>query len=438
MDLLIIHYDLKAGGRAADVIQAQTRALNGNGEIGRIKVLAGDVHSSRRIEGAEVISFSPMNRLDSDNGFLENRRLYRAIQQQLGAHMNRNTVIHAHNLNTGENPLLTLALRHLAGDGVTVLNHVHSFAEDHSEARGSLRQVIHDDFKQDVFDVMYPELDNYHYAVANSSDFLRLVNKGVAPTRIHRLPSPIAPDAPPRDHGYALKESLAAAGDVDWSLPVFGCPATAADDNNLGELALLAALFPERANFVAAPATRAEHERDNLNRWRRFCAENGVRLRFAPDGQHCLGDLLAATDRCVTTSLQEGSSHRFLTPWLHGRALVGRNIPRLTGDMLELGMELPGMYERLRVPRKGELRDFPELTRREQMELVADVARNELSAATLLELNPELGRLFEDIPMTSIRHNATLIAAEHSMERFGERLGDAYAKLRRSAEPALA
>ena len=49
----------------------------------------------------------------------------------------------------------------------------------------------------------------------------------------------------------------------------------------------------------------------------------------------------------VSTSVAEGFGLGFLEPWTFDKGLCGRNIPEITNDFSDLGIELDHLYERV-------------------------------------------------------------------------------------------
>jgi hypothetical protein len=52
----------------------------------------------------------------------------------------------------------------------------------------------------------------------------------------------------------------------------------------------------------------------------------------------------------MTTSIAEGFGLAFLESWLMGRSLAGRNLPEITSDFSEAGVDLTPLYDRLDIP----------------------------------------------------------------------------------------
>ena len=58
----------------------------------------------------------------------------------------------------------------------------------------------------------------------------------------------------------------------------------------------------------------------------------------------------AAADLLLTTCVAEGFGMVFLEAWLAGRNLVGRDLPEITADFVEAGIQLDSLFARLPVP----------------------------------------------------------------------------------------
>jgi hypothetical protein len=57
--------------------------------------------------------------------------------------------------------------------------------------------------------------------------------------------------------------------------------------------------------------------------------------------------MVSSAEAIVTTSMAEGFGLGYLEPWGFGKSLYGRNLPEITGDFPELGVNLDQLYNRL-------------------------------------------------------------------------------------------
>jgi hypothetical protein len=83
-----------------------------------------------------------------------------------------------------------------------------------------------------------------------------------------------------------------------------------------------------------------------------LAAELNLPVEFAAGEQAGLSfeQLVRSADVLVTTSVAEGFGLAFLEPWLLDRPLVGRNLPEITDEFADAGVQLGNLYERLDVP----------------------------------------------------------------------------------------
>jgi len=58
-----------------------------------------------------------------------------------------------------------------------------------------------------------------------------------------------------------------------------------------------------------------------------------------------ISDLFSSGGVSVGTSVDEGFGFTFVEPWLAGNALIGRNLPRVTADFKNNGMQLDHLYD---------------------------------------------------------------------------------------------
>jgi hypothetical protein len=93
-------------------------------------------------------------------------------------------------------------------------------------------------------------------------------------------------------------------------------------------------------------------ERPGYVRWRSFSASLDLPVHFGIGEQHTgsFESLLHSADTLVTTSIAEGFGMAFLEPWLIDRPVTGRNLPEITHEFAQAGVELDSLYERVDIP----------------------------------------------------------------------------------------
>ena len=129
-------------------------------------------------------------------------------------------------------------------------------------------------------------------------------------------------------------------------------PTRAIRRKNIGELALLALAFGKEYDFATSlipenPEWKPVHEG-----WQDIAGELDLPIRFGigESGEFQFSELVGWSDAIITTSVAEGFGLAFLEPWLCGKSVVGRNLPRITEDFADTGIDLSHLYERIDIP----------------------------------------------------------------------------------------
>ena len=262
------------------------------------------------------------------------------------------TLLHIHNHSLGKNSSLPGAVRQLAAAGYRQLLQIHDFAEDLRPA--NYRHLADSWQLSDTNDVsrgLYPCAAQIHYAVLNHRDYGVLQSAGVAAGRLHLLPNPVG--SPDRIEDPASAR-LAFEGEFDCrdSAGVVVYPVRGIRRKNLGEFLLTSALTkPGTISAVTLPATSAA-EVPSYDAWRGVAArlQLPVRWEVGLSDRLSFPEIIAASDRILTTSIAEGFGMVFLEAWLYGRMLVGRNLPEITSDFVDRGVDLQHLASSIEIP----------------------------------------------------------------------------------------
>jgi hypothetical protein len=450
MKIAIVHYHLEPGG-VTRVIENTLEGWASSGHSVETVVLSGRQYAGDRIPKTQVIEgldyATPEQALDPE---LLMERMKGGARSSLGGMPD---LWHIHNHSLGKNPSLTGATALLAQAGEFLLLHPHDFAED---GRPHNFKAL-----DEVYSQAYPSSRRIHYAVLNNRDRLFLSDLFAdSESKVHMLANAIPNNEP----------ELSA--DIDSSpLPenLFLYPVRAVRRKNLGELALLAASYPEKhfANSLGPtnPAFRPQFER-----WKSFAKESALQLTYG------LGDLVecsfpsmvASSDGIVTTSVAEGFGLGFLEPWIFGKSLCGRNLPEITGDFSQHGVQLDNLYNRLELnidlvqdpttllpkieaalatfyqdygeelpPRASQeafgsivtdkLIDFGRLDEPLQEELISAVIKSEQARESIRAQSS-----IQSLPTSRIKKNTSAVRENFSMDAYGDKLIQIYQSLIRA------
>ncbi|QIA08137.1 glycosyltransferase family protein [Draconibacterium halophilum] len=426
MPVVIIHSHLNPGG-VTRIIQSQIDSLEGE----EIKVLVGACPDAGKITSpnAELHIIPELDYLErrkyTDQEAME---MLHKIHSEIRDYITPDTVLHFHNLNLGKNPIVTYAVYLLAKEGVKVFNHAHDFAEDRPSNYAFLEEIIYGNFSQNINEVLYPKLPNYHFGVLNSFDFERLQGLGVTDDRIEWLPNPVtfnaSGDLPEKtDAKKAICEEL----NIDANKLLVTYPVRVIQRKNIGEFILLSILFRHRANFAVTQPPQNPVEIEMYNQWIKFCNDNEIDIVFEAGKKVNFEKLLRGTDFCITTSYKEGFGMVYLEPWLLDTPVVGRDIDFITRDFKNDGFSFPTLYYKLNIP--GIKTDFKDLNLKMQMEIIQGVVSGKIEKHKLFEQNPILNTLFSDVKSYITEKNKTIIKNNYSLQGYGIKLQKRYKKM---------
>lgn len=484
MNIVILHHHLNRGG-VTQVIVNHLRALNevvDECEPCRVGIIFGGRQEDwptdlpSQLAGVEL-SLHVVPEIEYDTDASPEPRPNH-LARQLAAAMEQagfgpeDTVLHVHNHSLGKNVSLPGALGRLARDGYALLLHIHDFAEDfRPDNFRRLLQTAGDGDADRLCAALYPQAAHVHYAVLNGRDLQVLRSAGVPSSRLHSLPNPVAefgglpPQGQARDR---LLEQFPTTADGAYILyPVRGIRR-----KNLGESLLWSAATSGGTHIGVTKPPLNPVEQPSYRFWKELAAELSLPVVFEVGNAQGLTfhDNVAAANAFITTSVAEGFGMVFLEAWLADRPLIGRNLPEITGDYVNAGVNLDALYEYLTVPvewigrrafRQGmaetyrkvmadfgqpqpteeTLRgqidslvedgsvDFAYLTRSLQEAVVRSVASDAHRRQVLLDLNPQLagplatvGRADRD----SVASNAEAVRAKFSLKAAGRRLHRLY------------
>lgn len=375
------------------------------------------------------------------------------------------TLLHVHNHSLGKNASLPGALKRLAAAGYAQLLQIHDFAEDF---RPLNYRLLSDTFGRENVPVeLYSHDDRLHYAVLNRRDQAILHDAGIPAPRLHFLPNsvPSPGQLPDRDQARRKLHQQLGVPPADRFVlyPVRGIRR-----KNVGEALLWSFLAGAETTTGITLAPLNPAEQTAYRRWQSVADELNAPFVFETGeaGGLSFAENLAAADLILTTSIAEGFGMVFLEAWLAGRALTGRNLPEITVDFADVGIEFPLLYDRLNIPMNwvghGRLAevlqaglsavmksyelppidpaewdrilsrkiqhdavDFADLNEPLQERIVRRVASDADARQELLKRNPTIRQAF-DSDDALVKQNRQLIEQTYSLQPTGTRLAEVY------------
>ena len=480
MKIAILHHHLNRGG-VTQVILNHVRCLaTARREPTHVLVLHGgrqDAWPNEPFEGQRPenlrLTVDSVDGLDYDDGKLRIDELAVAISDKLQQHGfgPEQTLLHIHNHSLGKSVSLPGAISRLASSGYRMLLQIHDFAEDLRPANfARLRTALGDASTAEVAAYLYPQADHIHYALLNRRDNDIFLTTGISAERVFLLPNPVFASGSLPDHSKALSRFRQTHGLGDEQQVVL-YPVRGIRRKNLGEMLLWAALADERHVFALTLPATSEAELPGFRRWVQLAQELQLPVLWdvgLADGLTYL-DNLAAAHRLLTTSVAEGFGLVFLESWLNGRPLIGRDLPEITADFVDNGVDLSRLSDRLSVPidwidkdtyirrclselgklsstygqelpsaervlrdsvEHGEV-DFAALGIADQADVIRRVTGDREAARELLNRNPFIEESLQDDDGWSdlIERNATAVRTAYSYSETAARLEKVYSTL---------
>ena len=315
MKIAFIHYHLKTGG-VTTVLRQQVEAIKDDCEVLVFTGMPPDQPfpaETITIKGLGYDVFCPNPPAPEDIA----SSIINAIGAKFGGPC---SVLHVHNPTLAKNKQFLSILKCLQRYNLHLFLQIHDFAED-----GRPLSYYSDDYPSDC-----------HYGVINSPDFGLLLKAGLKTNGLHKIFN-IVKD-------FDLKAS-------DRSpQPRVLYPIRAIRRKNIGEAILLSLFFQKGESLVITLPPNSPVDINSYKGWKSFVENNALRVEFDAGLEHDFSDLVKTSLFLITTSITEGFGFSFIEPWLAGKLVWGRRIPRTCADFERNGVRLKHMYDKLWVP----------------------------------------------------------------------------------------
>ena len=406
MKLAILHYHLNRGG-VTQVVANHLRSLakvpRDKRLVQEVKIFYGGRHAGWPTDIGEQLgdlemSLVKLPTLEYDDESPKDVDLKNSLLEALareGCSPNE-TILHVHNHSLGKNVAFPSALWSLARQGYRLLLQIHDFAEDsrpHNYQR--LVAALSPGSPETLGRRLYPQAPHIHYATLNGRDYSLLTAAGVSEQRLHLLPNPVSPFGDSGDRQRARKR-LADEFEIPNDQRFVIYPVRPIRRKNLGEL-LLWASVSRKTSYGVTLVPMNEVERRPFQRWQSLIADLKlpVATGLGEKGGLPFLDNLAAADALITTSVAEGFGMVFLESWLTGCPLLGRDLPEITADFREAGIDLNLLTPRVAIPTSwiGDLPQFRDLFVQSLNELLGAYGRPTLDESLA---ESEFDSLIED------------------------------------------
>ncbi len=335
MRIALVHYHLQPGG-VTRIIEHTVAALADSGVS--LVVLTG---KEPRPDFSAPVKVIPALQYEADRPAISCAELVQAMKKAAREALGGLPDLwHVHNHSLGKNMVLPQALHQLAGEGQHLLLHIHDFAEDGRPL--SYQQMLKkmaEGSKAAMSSFLYPAADHVHYGVLNGRDYSFLRDAGAKPECLHLLANPVHLEIQPRLEALSSEK-------------LYLYPTRAIRRKNLGEFLLWSAISAKEYRFGTTSGPENPGERPRYENWKQFAVDLNLPVQFEmalQPGKTFL-EVVAQAEGLITTSMAEGFGLAFLEPWLVGKPVCGRNLPEITHEFCDEGIEFPYLYERLDIP----------------------------------------------------------------------------------------
>ncbi len=152
----------------------------------------------------------------------------------------------------------------------------------------------------------------------------------------------------PTSHRQAARDRLETQFGVQDSERYILYPVRGIRRKNIGEFVLWAEVLREHAVTLGVTLTPLNPvEKAYFDSWKDYAHQHALPCIFGTGDETGLSfaENMAASDAILTTSVAEGFGMVFLESWLAGRPLLGRNLPTVTADFKDQGVEFPTLYD---------------------------------------------------------------------------------------------
>ncbi len=429
MKIIIGHYHLHPGG-VTRIIDSQIKSLKKHYQDVEIEIICGNTSSPQLYQDLDVpVSILPnLDYMQNESYNKEEaQNIYKKLYSRITSHLEKQAIIHFHNLNLGKNPVATYCMYNMAKEGFRVFNHTHDFPEDRPENLNFLRLIIEERFSERLEDVLYPkDIPAYRLGVINTADQQRVIETGFPPEKITYLPNPVSmPNLSPEIKKEECRTEIVEKLKVNPDKLIITYPVRVIRRKNIGELILLSELFKKQATFLVTLAPKNPVELKFYEQWIRFCKQNNLEnILFEVNQFINFERLVRGSDFCITTSIREGFGMTYMEPWLFDTPVAGRNIDYITRDFTEIGMKFPNLYNQINVP--GKNKDFMDLSMDEQMAVILNNKQSVDFQNQTLSNNPGLFELFKKTGDDIIEKNKKIIRNNYSFEVYGKKIMETY------------
>lgn len=336
--VVFVHYHLRGGG-VTRVIEHAVESLERQGI--KTSVVVGESPSETTLDNVLVHKKLAYNEVASSPSVLKDEIIH-LCKEATGLTPD---IWHFHNHNLGKNISSPQLVKELSDSGQPVVLQIHDFPEDGRPL--NYRYLSKNLNVDDIGSIMYPLAGNVHYVTLNRRDKSFLLRTGMPVDQISVLPNivhlPQSEDW--KNQSKKIKE-------LHSFEPFVLYPTRAIRRKNIGEFLLFSALGNNDTRFAITLSPNSPEEIVFYEKWVEFARGKKLPVLFelALKSNLPFIELMRSARYIMTTSITEGFGLTFLEPWLADKLLYGRNLPDITKDFADEGIDLSSLYDRIDIP----------------------------------------------------------------------------------------
>jgi len=243
-------------------------------------------------------------------------------------------------------PEVTIAFKKFAEQSSKkIIYRIHDFIDDRPHLIEKFNQII-----PEGIDNIYPTSDRISFVVLTSTDKRRLLEKGLENVSV--IPNSIVSKElfSDKERSIKLKEFLKEKGIIKEE-KILLYPVRLEKRKNIEEAMLITKILNNSGEnyklIVTIPFL--EDYREKLmglaNEFKIPCSLGEVSKYIGFDEEGFgIGDLYSISDLVISTSVREGFGFTFIEPWILGTPIIGRDLPDVTDDFKQNGINLNHLY----------------------------------------------------------------------------------------------
>ncbi len=265
---------------------------------------------------------------------------------------------------------------------------IHDFAEDRRGNFINLLKFKGTESSPYWHKVIFPRAENLSFIVINKKDFTKLQSHGIIQkNRPFYLPNSVNERLyyEDKETSEKLKKKLIKDHNLDKDSKFLFYPVRIVPRKNVEEAIFLTQLlnikFNEKYVLVASLKPKGKADLEYFNKLERFVKKHklpailGINdivtlrrtyTRSKKLKTFGLGDMYNICNKVISTSTLEGFGLFFIESWFFNKAIIGRDLPEITSDFKNKGINLEHLYNALFVD-GSDFKDFGTLSERLNM-----------------------------------------------------------------------